>query len=318
MRVFSVELKALGEISQLPDSQKLFGALVYFLKQNGRNENHVSSFVKRIKDRDIYLSLSNLMPNGYLPVPKSYLESRAKNPQSDDGKAVYHALKKRDFATKEWIANYQNEYETISEASKADDYISLKVAQQVHINTDGRDENTGETKNLVFSVQRTILKYNHEDKYFGECQFYIRCENSCEIIDLLKANLGYIFTLGKRSSQGYNLFKLIRVSERGDIEQLYTDSINTYLNLGMLLPHEINFIDPNSFLDLFSSERRTFSSDKWNDSVNRGYFISFIAAGSIVVTDSVMTAGKCVLAPGGRGKDGEIAFGNAFLLPWRV
>jgi len=312
MEVFSIELRLLGEMSQLPDSQKVFGALMYFLVQNNYD---VSKFVHEVKEGNTYFALSNVMPQDYLPVPKSFIEYKARNIINDEGKAVYSALKNRDFAKKERLIKYQENPSALQNICEEDDFISLEIDQQVHINTEGTDEDSGEEKNLIFSIQKTNCNYNCASAESKKFHFYIRCEENCEVIEILKNNLKYIFTLGKRSSQGYNLFELISVTRNSDIEKLYTNEKNTYLNLGMLLPNEIYFTAKNSFLNLFSSERRTFGSDKWNDEDNRGHFISFIAPGSMVVSNDIMKAGKCVDSP---NKKGEIVFGNAFLLPWEV
>lgn len=312
MEVFSIELRLLGEMSQLPDSQKVFGALMYFLAQNNYN---VSKFVHEVKEGNTYFALSNVMPQDYLPVPKSFIEYKARNIINDKGKAVYSALKNCDFANKELLIKYQNNPGALLSSCKKDDFISLEIDQQVHINTEGIDEDSGEEKNLIFSIQKTNCNYNRVSTESKKYKFYIRCEENCAVVKLLEDNLKYVFTLGKRSSQGYNLFELISVTRNSEIEKLYANQKNTYLNLGMLLPNEICFTDENSFLNLFSSERRTFSSDKWSDEDNRGYFISFIAPGSMVVSNDIMKAGKCVDSP---NKKGEIVFGNAFLLPWEA
>ena len=318
MKVFSVELKLLGEMSQLPDSQKVFGALMYFLLHNGCESKYVNELVRSVRNREIYFALSNVMPKGYLPTPKLFIEHRAVGEAIFNDKSVYFALKKRDFATQARIKCYQNNLKDTLLSDKNDIYISLEINQQIHINTEGIDQISSDPKNLIFSIQRTICKYSGSGSGVKDYQFYIRCEDNCKIITLLQDNLNYIFTLGKRSSQGYNLFELVKVELDDEIEKTYANGKNTYLNLGMLLPDKINFINKNSFLELFSSERRTFSSDKWDDSSNRGHFISFIAPGSMIVTDYVEEAGKCVSSPNERGKNGEIVFGNAFLLPWEV
>ena len=318
MNVFSVDLELLGEMSQLPDSQKIFGALMYLFSKNELKTDEVSEFVRKIKEQETYFALSNILPKDFLPVPKTFIEYRAGDSAFSNNKTVYSALKKHDFAKENKIKLYaENPQENLMDET-GDDYISLEIEQQVHINTEGVDEESGSQKNHIFSVQRTICKYNLKGHNMNEFQFYIRCEDDCKIIDLLKNNLNHIFTLGKRSSQGYNLFRLAGVQQADEIEKRYADKNNTYLNLGMLLPYSIVFTDEKSYLELYSSERRTFSSDHWNDKTDRGHFISFIAPGSIVVSNCIEKAGKCEPVPKKRSANGEIVFGNAFLLPWRI
>jgi CRISPR/Cas system CSM-associated protein Csm4 (group 5 of RAMP superfamily) len=317
MRVYSVELKLPGEMSQLPDSQKIFGALVYLLAGEC-GKDAAGGFVGKVERNEIYFALSNLMPKGYLPVPKSFVEYRAVEVGNAQGKQIYSELKKRDFAKKEKIECYLKNPSCLLSRNR-DDFVFHEIDQQVHVNTESRDERSGGEKNLIFSVQRTICKYNkgEGENVVKDYQFYIRCNADCKIMGVLqkKCDIGHVLALGKRASQGYNLFELTGIEEAADIEKCYPNSNRTYLNLGMLLPNAIDYKNEHTFLDLFSSERRTFSSDKWDNAKNRGHFISFIAPGSMVVADDVGKAGKCVPSP---VRQNEIVFGNAFLLPWKV
>lgn len=69
MRKFEVYLRSEGDITLLPDSQKIFGYLMDKLSQKF-DRSLVSEFVKDVKGKCM---VSNLIPSGYLPTPKSYL-----------------------------------------------------------------------------------------------------------------------------------------------------------------------------------------------------------------------------------------------------
>lgn len=69
MRKFEVCLRAEGDITLLPDSQKIFGYLMDKLSQKFER-SLVAEFVKDVKGKCM---VSNLIPSGYLPTPKSYL-----------------------------------------------------------------------------------------------------------------------------------------------------------------------------------------------------------------------------------------------------
>jgi hypothetical protein len=53
----------------------------------------------------------------------------------------------------------------------------------------------------------------------------------------------------------------------------------------------------------------------WHNDEGRGHFISFVAPGSVVVTDNPTNAGKCEKAP---WDERAIVFGKSFLRPLKV
>lgn len=69
MRKFEVYLRSEGDITLLPDSQKIFGYLMDKLSQKF-DRSLVSEFVKDVKGKCM---VSNLIPSGYLPTPRFYL-----------------------------------------------------------------------------------------------------------------------------------------------------------------------------------------------------------------------------------------------------
>ena len=75
MENYKIKLKATGPITQLRDSQKLFGALV---TAYGRihGSGKTTKLVHAVFDRKIHLALSNVIPLGYLPLPQDYLVDR--------------------------------------------------------------------------------------------------------------------------------------------------------------------------------------------------------------------------------------------------
>lgn len=72
MRDYKIGLELTGAMTQVPDSQKLFGALVYLFAERYGDES-AAKLTKAVKDKDVYLALSNVMPEGYLPTPQDYL-----------------------------------------------------------------------------------------------------------------------------------------------------------------------------------------------------------------------------------------------------
>ncbi|MDR1134678.1 MAG: hypothetical protein LBL49_00640 [Clostridiales Family XIII bacterium] len=346
-KTYSISLKLLGEMSQLPDSQKIFGAICYaYADMYGHGI--VGEFTKAVKNKQIDIAISNILPKGLLPVPKSYILRK----HGGEDKDVYQELKKRDFADGEQIKKFiKNPKEILNDTG---DYAFLEPYQQAHNNTEGRESEP-------FSVLRTVC-FKHSSRGEGdkgnevcrEFEFFFRCEfleqnknhsneessqnHSSNILGLLKK--GKILTLGRLSSQGYNLFEITSQTPC-DKDFEYSGETTVYLNLGMLLPDDINYSFGSknkigSSLDLFTSERRPYAPQAWKPNEHEGWFISFIAPGSVVVMQqnrTVAALSKCIYckkwndmpgevksdAPGGTADavddESRLLFGNAVLLP---
>ena len=59
MKNYKIVLKSIGAITQLPDSQKVFGALITtFAEANGNDR--AAKLVKAVIDKKIHLALSNV------------------------------------------------------------------------------------------------------------------------------------------------------------------------------------------------------------------------------------------------------------------
>ena len=70
MLQFKVELAATGPLTQIPDSQKLFGALVYLFAER-YGEAQATALTKAVLDKRVHLALSDVMPSGYLPTRRT-------------------------------------------------------------------------------------------------------------------------------------------------------------------------------------------------------------------------------------------------------
>lgn len=307
MSVYSVKLKLLGEMSQLPDSQRLFGALVYLLAEHN-GEEEARRFLKAVQRKEIAFNLSGVLPDGYLPVPKSYLEHAvAENDKNE--RDIYKQLKEMDFVPAKKLPKLVKSFTSIVDSVS---YISLVSDQQVHVNqlSDIVDSEEPDEGNEPFSVQRIVfMDQSGEPIQLRDFEFYLACEDDCVIKTLLESVSHHLFSLGKRASQGYNLFEFSKKPLTCSINQTSTNGV--YLNLGMLLPDYggIEFKDESSFLEIFTSQRRPYSIQ------GRGYFISFIAPGSMIVTSDPIKAGKCVESMFEKDK-GAIVYGRSFLYPF--
>ena len=69
---YKILLKSSGAITQLPDSQKVFGALATkYAEANGNDK--AAQMVKDVFDKESHLALSNVMPLHYFPMPQDYV-----------------------------------------------------------------------------------------------------------------------------------------------------------------------------------------------------------------------------------------------------
>ncbi|MCL2164064.1 MAG: hypothetical protein FWH55_06650 [Oscillospiraceae bacterium] len=305
-------------MSQVPDSQKLFGAMIYLLADR-TGKSAATGFLGKIKAQEIDFALSSVLPKGFLPTPKAYLlRESQRGADANKEKAAYENIKEFDYLSeaqiKELVHNPKKLYGEI--ICDTIDHIHLETNQQVHVNT--LNQNGGD--NLIFSVQQTVCA--HGDEAIKEFEFFLRTDDHV-IPNLLEEQLHHVFHLGKRSSQGYNLFELtgfVPITVKTPV-----NSKHSFLNLGMLLPGQIEYNAPTA-LTLFSSERRPYAGKEtgWIKAENCGHFISFIAPGSVIVLpqakgsweERLQKVGKSIDAP--TASEGEIVFGNAFLYPLEV
>lgn len=98
MRNYKVILKLTGPITQVPDSQKLFGALMYMFAEKYGDER-AADLASAVRNKEIHLALSNIMPEGYLPAPKDYLMDHIskKNNRAEALKKKHAAIKIRSY-----------------------------------------------------------------------------------------------------------------------------------------------------------------------------------------------------------------------------
>lgn len=318
MRNYKVILKLNGSITQVPDSQKLFGALMYMFAERYGDER-AADLVSAVMNKEIHLALSNIMPEGYLPAPKDYLMehiSKKNNPDED--------LKKKHSAIK--IRNYikSRELEHVLAEPESSEYLFPYVTQldmqQLRASIDSVCYDIPELDTRLYSVPVVVLSEVSQDKKGGEhyrpvdtyC-YFLQVDDSRLCSDFLEmtedaAADQKLIILGKRASQGLNLFQFIEIKEQKGLES----EAAFYLNTGMLLPGSIDF--KNSSIKLFTSERRPFEmTGGWRKDAPK-YYISFIEQGSVIVLhEGVRHAGKSIASPFRQNRD--IVFGNAFLYP---
>lgn len=319
---YRVDLRLIGRITQIPDSQKLFGALIYNYAEHTSAEQ-ATAFVAGIRQADHWFSVSNLLPSGYLPLPHSYLLSQLAESTTGHSQEVhkktYKSIKKRLFVPAEGIRDL------ITNPEKSIyPYIHVQQTQQIHASIDSKRYNVPGLDPNLYSVPEIVIRKigtskdeeNTAVQHFQmikEFSFFIgleKCPKHEVFVNTLESarDIGKTFILGPRGSQGMNTFQITGIHEEEYVE---SNQPGLYLNLGMLLPHKIDF--EKSSIKLFTSERRPYNPlGGWDDSM-KGKFISFIDSGSVVyVTEGIRNAGCSVTSP---FQTDEIVFGNAFLYP---
>lgn len=125
MKNYRIELKSAGSITQPADSQKIFGALLTKLsKEKGTEE--ASRLAKAIKDGQIHLALSNLMPLGYLPVPQDYIVGKLAGDESL--KELRAEIKKRAYVR---LCDLETILDDPKKAASIYPYIKISNGQQL-------------------------------------------------------------------------------------------------------------------------------------------------------------------------------------------
>lgn len=320
MKAYKVGLTAKGVLTQLPDSQRLFGALVYMFSERYGSEE-ATRLAKAVLEKEAYLALSNVMPLDYFPMPQDYVMDRISNSceKEINLKQKHEALKKRSYLKLEQLERIFGEPKACDGAFP---YIKLQNQQQLRASIDSIHYDIPELDSKLYSVPTiSVREITSKDDEKEESKarpvnrfcFYLQVDEGnigVRLLDMLKeaADLKQRVILGKRASQGMNIFELGDIAE----ESLPCTATGHFLNMGMLLPDKIDF--SGSFLKLFTSERRPFEmAGGWEKEFQKQY-ISFIAEGSIIKAPNGATgAGKSVASPFNRERD--VVFGNAFMYP---
>lgn len=352
---YQIILKSDGGITQLPDSQKVFGTLVTMFAQRHGSEK-ATELVQSVFRKEIHLALSNVMPKNYVPVPTDYLtellpaekvkinaekqreecreqrwkekvksetgkqsnrkEANGQRKENEDGKSrkmMRSDIKERAFVKLEDLKKMQ---EHPDKCDQIYPYIKQYDSQQLRASLESVIYSMEglETKLYTVPVLNLYEIESAQDSKMNPVTqfcFYLQMNESepgkkvLEFIDSL-AHTETSLIMGKRASQGLNKYRVAGVKE------VHLPDSDTYLNMGMLLPDKIDF--SASTLKLFTSERRPFFMPGGWETKARGYFISFIDAGSMIkLPGGIEQAGKSVPSPFYKTRD--IVFGNAFLYP---
>jgi len=323
MITYKITVRSRGRITQLLDSQKIFGAMMHLLTNHGKAQV-ATDLVESIHSGKRLFMVSSLMPEGYISTP--YYETKSKED--------YKALKSKIFLPADNI----NEKEKILYSNN---YIKIQTGQVAQYRISNEFYETPGQDNDLFSVPVIRVINNQTNCEVPDYYFYltVRQEDDLfkELLSCIKAMRGECFLYGQRASQGYNTY------ETSDIKpvELPWEEAKCFLNLGIFLPQKCQFEHLNdgsrkkryykginyqeSNLKLFTSNRKPY---QYNHSkyIENEDFISFIDVGSIIclnenkggVKDKVKqlcNAGKSVVPPYSNDNEKRIVFGHSFLYP---
>lgn len=317
MKNYEIKLELTGAMTQVPDSQKLFGALVYLFAETYGDEK-ATALTKAVLDKKIHLALSNVLPEGYLPVPQDYLIDKLSENSNEelDLKKVRSAIKLRSYIKS---CKLQSVLDAPEKCENIYPYVKQQNLQQLRASIDSLRYDLPELDTRLYSVPTVDLCEVSQDKddkgqnwAVKNFCFYLQADDRAfcsDFLNLLQSaaeeNLELI--LGKRASQGLNRFRVKGITE----QKLPTLGSDNYINTGMLLPDHIDF--QASSMRLFTSERRPFEMmGGWSEDSPK-YYISYLAQGSIIAApEGAEKAGKSIQSP---FNSRSIVFGNAFLYP---
>ena len=281
--MYKVQLSSLGRIIQLPDSQKIYGAILHYLNDKGD-----LSGIEKILDSKLYIS--NVFPMEVLP--NIYIWGEEYTSSIDD--------KMYEFSNNDY-KNY-----------KSKKYITLG-SKKIEVEETFRDMNNTEeiVKGSGGVFSQNIINYKKEEdgkkEIINDFEFYFRCDSqdlSNTISTIIKEMK--VLKLGKRSTRGMNLYEVIEI-ERLDIQ----DSSECYLNLGMLGMNNLEFIDmEKSKLKIYTSKRKGYV--EWKKEL----IVQYIGEGSVIcLKDNNIKNLKSNIQID--GEEGRRLYTGGFLLPLR-
>ena len=281
--MYKVQLSSLGRIIQLPDSQKIYGAILHYLNDKGD-----LSGIEKILDSKLYIS--NVFPMEVLP--NIYIWGEEYTSSIDDKMYEFSNNDYKDYKSKK--------------------YITLG-SKKIEVEETFRDMNNTEeiVKGSGGVFSQNIINYKKEEdgkkEIINDFEFYFRCDSqdlSNTISTIIKEMK--VLKLGKRSTRGMNLYEIIEIKKL-DIQ----DSSECYLNLGMLGMNNLEFIDmEKSKLKIYTSKRKGYV--EWKKEL----IVQYIGEGSVIcLKDNDINNLKSNIQID--GEEGRRLYTGGFLLPLR-
>ena len=303
MKKYLINLKVASDITSFPDSQKIFGWLIYQIKKYESEEN-ITKLVNNIYEKKIKCMISNVLPKGFIPMPKEYVIDKF----GDKSKEIYEKIKKIDFIKKEDMKKILNNE---VELKNFKDYLRQKQSYIQKFRLENQFHNLVGLENKAYTVP--IVKIINESTEEIVTDFIIMIKTDSDMIIKWLENIKNAqenegndeeVYLGPKGSQGYNRFIRGKVEIK---EEKNSEKANFYLNVGMLLPNSINY--KKSYIDLHISDRKAFEITEEAKKV-----IGFINVGSVIYSEGEnFNIGKSIQNKYNILYKNAIVFGNSYL-----
>lgn len=196
MITYEVRLKKIGEMTTLPDSQRLFGFLINNSKKYC-SEEEISAFVKGVREQKEKCMISSVFPTGYYPTPKAY---------------VFQKLKYSLGGNQEKIKEYEKKQSELNSKSK------LKVQELINKNNTKKYEssrlNKEDKKKLNDDINNLKLELDKIKNDFNISSNKINNLSDKNIYETIK-NMDFI-----EQNQLNKLLKLGENQEKIDVKAL--------------------------------------------------------------------------------------------------
>ena len=158
MITYEVKLKKIGEMTTLPDSQRLFGFLMNFSKKYC-TEDEISSFVKGVREQKQKCMISNIVPSGYYPTPKEYIMQKLQKRLEKNQEEIQRLEKEQINSKKESEKIIQELIEKKNQENNMD-------KDEKTLNKSGEKEKLEKEKNefnkVAISIDDLSAKHIHE------------------------------------------------------------------------------------------------------------------------------------------------------------
>ena len=150
MITYEVKLKKIGEMTTLPDSQRLFGFLMNFSKKYC-TEDEISSFVKGVREQKQKCMISNVVPSGYYPTPKEYIMQKLQKRLEKNQKEIQRLEK-----------------EQINSKNKSEKIIQKLVEKKNQENNMDKEEKTLNKSDEKEKLEKVKFKFNQKATYIDD------------------------------------------------------------------------------------------------------------------------------------------------------
>ncbi len=328
--IYKIILESIGQITLLPDSQKLFGFLMSKLSEHF-TDDEVSAFVDAVREDKIKCMVSNLLPEGYIPFPKSYILDKVSN----NSEEIYKLIKEMDYVDEKSLKSivksfncYNKNGDSIAELKNIEElekaigsemsFISVKQKYVQKFKLESQEKSIPGLPNRAYSLQVLECYLNKKDlknEKYDEFSFFVEVEAKSILASYIEKlsknnNEEIIYGLGSKVSHGYNSYKFKNI-EKSDYENKNNGKNSLLINIGMLIPRIENIDENGSFLDIYASNRKSYEI---SDNVEK--VISFIAPGSVINIkdkDKDVNVGRCIRNKYNLLHNNAIIFGNSFI-----